>query len=383
MLLSKGLELEMYTGTSQGATVGLSEKIATKLDGFVREPDSRNVEYITAPLFSYDRLLCALVKPRLKLRNYLSTLGDYTIIPGSTLSLGNSSIFYRSDTNNPYHTYIERTYGTKVVTTSIHINIGISDPELLMQAIRLIRMEAPLYLALSASSPFLDGKLTGFHSTRWAIFPKTPTYVPLFESHNHLIEWTEEQIASGIMQNVRHLWSSVRPNGNRRPYDLNRLELRICDFVDDPVTQLALVAFLEARLWQLFDDPTLDPLDKSNFLSTKGSEDLVALANSNEIAVARHSLEAQVRHWQDGRIILARNWIEEIYQQVLPYAKKHGFSCFMSPIKKILREGNTAQKWLQQYETSLDIRNVIKAAILEMAQQEEKLEDQLCQSIAA
>ena len=383
MLLSKGLELEMYTGTSQGSTVGLSEKIVTKLDGFVREPDSRNVEYITAPLFNYDKLLCALVKPRLKLRNYLRTLGDYTIIPGSTLSLGNSSLFYRSDTNNPYHKYIERTYGTKVVTTSIHINIGISDPELLMQAIRLIRMEAPLYLALSASSPFLDGALTGFHSTRWAIFPKTPTYVPLFERHNHLIEWTEEQIASGIMQNVRHLWSSVRPNGNRRPYSLNRLELRICDFVDDPVTQLALVAFLEARLWQLFDDPTLDPLDKSNFLSTNRSEDLVALANSNEIAVAHNSLEAQVYHWQDGRTILARNCIEEIYQQVLPYAKKRGFSCFLLPIKKILREGNTAQKWLQQYETSLDIRNVIKAAILEMAQQEEELEDQLCQSIAA
>ena len=383
MLLSKGLELEMYTGTSQGNVVGLSEQIVEKLEGFVKEPDSRNIEYITAPLFSYDRLLCALVKPRLKLRNYLRTLGDYTIIPGSTLSLGNSNLFYRSDPNNPYHTYIERTYGTKVVTTSIHINIGISDPELLMQAIRLIRMEAPLYLALSASSPFLDGQVTGFHSTRWAIFPKTPTYVPLFESHSHLIEWTEEQMAAGIMQNVRHLWSSVRPNGNRRPYNLNRLELRICDFVDNPVIQLALVALLEARLWQLFDDPTLDPLEKSNFLATNRSEDLVALANNNEIAVAHHSLESQVYHWQDGRTILARNWIEEIYQQVLPYAKKHGFSCYLSPIKKILREGNTAQKWLQQYESTLDPRNVIKAAILEMAQEEEELEEKLCQSIAA
>ncbi|MCL2934348.1 MAG: glutamate--cysteine ligase [Trichodesmium sp. MAG_R03] len=383
MLLSKGLEVEMYTGTFQGNVVGLSEKVVTKLEGFVREPDSRNIEYITAPLFSYDRLLCALVKPRLKLRNYLRTLGDYTIIPGSTLSLGDTNFFYRSDPNNPYHSYIEGTYSTKVVTTSIHINIGISDPELLMQAIRLIRMEAPLYLALSASSPFLDGQVTGFHSTRWAIFPKTPTYVPLFESHSHLIEWTEEQIAAGIMQNVRHFWSSVRPNGNRRPYNLNRLELRICDFADNPVIQLALVALLEARLWQLFDDPTLDPLEKSNFTSTNRSEDLVALANSNEIAVAHHSLEARICHWQDGRTILARNWIEEIYQQVLPYAKKHGFSCFLSPIKKILCEGNTAQKWLQQYKSSCDIRNVIKTAMLEMAQQEEELEDKLCQSIAA
>jgi predicted glutamate--cysteine ligase len=383
VLLSKGLELEMYTGTPQGNIVGLSEQIVTKLEGFAREPDSRIVEYTTAPLSSYDRLLCALVKPRLKLRNYLTTLGDYTLIPGGALSLGNSNLFHCSDPNKPYFTYIERTYGTKVVTTSIHINIGISDPELLMQAIRLIRMEAPLYLALSASSPFLDGQVTGFHSTRWAMFPKTPTYVPLFESHSHLIEWTEQQIAAGTMQNVRHLWSSVRANGNHRPYSLNRLELRICDFVDNPVIQLALVALLEARLWQLFNDPSLDPLEKSNFSTTSRSEDLVALANNNEIAVARHSLEAQVLHWQDGRAILARNWIEEIYQQVLPFAKERGFSCFLSPIKKILREGNTAQKWLQQYGSSLNTQSVIKAATLEMAQQEEELEDKLCQSMVA
>ncbi|ABG49728.1 glutamate--cysteine ligase, putative [Trichodesmium erythraeum IMS101] len=383
MLLSKGLELEIYTGTSQGNIVGLSEQIVEKLEGFAREPDSRIVEYTTAPLCSYDRLLCALVKPRRELRKYLTTLGDYTIIPGSTLSLGNSNLFYPSDPNNPYYKYIEKTYSTKIVTTSIHINIGISDPELLMQAIRLIRMEAPLYLALSASSPFLDTQVTGFHSTRWATFPKTPTDVPLFESHSHFIKWTEEQIAAGLMQNVRHLWSSVRPNGDRRPYNLNRLELRICDFVDNPVIQLALVAFLEARLWQLFDQPHLDPLEKSNFPGTKSSQDLVALANHNETAVAHNSLEAKLCHWQDGRNILARQWIEEIYQQVLPYAKNRGFSCFLSPIKKILREGNTAQKLLRQYQSSLDIQSVIKTATLEMAQQEEELEEKLCQSMVA
>ena len=52
MLLSKGLELEIYTGTSQGNIVGLSEQIVEKLEGFAREPDSRIVEYTTAPLCS-------------------------------------------------------------------------------------------------------------------------------------------------------------------------------------------------------------------------------------------------------------------------------------------------------------------------------------------
>ena len=119
MRLSKGFEVEMYTGTPTGTVVGLSDQIVANLSGFVREPDSRNVEYTTAPLQCYERLLCELVQPRLKLRRYLTTLGDYTLIPGSTLSLEESDRFYRSDPHNPYHTYIEQTYGTNVVTASI------------------------------------------------------------------------------------------------------------------------------------------------------------------------------------------------------------------------------------------------------------------------
>jgi predicted glutamate--cysteine ligase len=381
--LSKGFEIEMYTGTPQGDVVGLSDKIVASLDGFVREPDSRNVEYTTAPLCSYDRLLCALVRPRQKLRAYLKRLGDYTLIPGSTLSLESSEVFHRSDPNNPYHDYIEQTYGTKVVTASVHINIGISDPELLMRAIRLVRLEAPLYLAMSASSPFLKGQPTGYHSTRWGLFPQTPAHVPLFESHSHFIGWTQDQLKAGTMQNVRHLWTSVRPNGDRRPYNLNRLELRICDLVADPIALLAITALIEARIWQLIEDPHLDPLELSTLPAATRAEDLVVLTDANEAAAAHQSLDATLQHWQDGRPILARDWIEELYQEVLPTAKKHGFSCFLSPVKKLLREGNTAQQWLNLYSDSSDSHSVIVQAIQGMFEQEQELEDKLCQLLAA
>jgi predicted glutamate--cysteine ligase len=383
VLLSKGFEIEMYTGTPQGDVVGLSDQIVASLNGFVREPDSRNVEYTTAPLYCYDRLLCALVRPRQQLREYLRRLGDYTLIPGSTLSLEQSDRFYRSDPNNPYHDYIEQTYGTKVVTASIHINIGISDPEVLMRAIRLVRLEAPLYLALTASSPFLKGQPTGYHSTRWGLFPKTPTEVPLFESHAHFIRWTEAQLKAGTMQNVRHLWASVRPNGDRRPYNLNRLELRICDLVVDPIALLAITALIEARLWQLIEDPSLDPLVMSTLPESSRSQDLMALADENEDAAARQSLDATLRHWYDGRKILARDWITEIYEEVWAIAKRRGFSCFLSPVKKILREGNTAQQWLKLHTQGFDSQAVIIQAIQAMAEQERDLEDKLCQQLVA
>ena len=383
VLLSKGFEIEMYTGTPQGDVVGLSDQIVSSLDGFVREPDSRNVEYVTPPSHQYHQLLCDLLRPRVKLREYLNRLGNYTMIPGSTLSLGGSDRFYRSDPNNPYHDYIEQTYGTAVVTASVHINIGISDPEVLMRACRLIRVEAPLYLALSASSPFVDGYTSGYHSTRWGLFPQTPAYVPLFESHAHHIQWVEAQLAAGTMQNVRHLWVSVRPNGDRRPYDLNRLELRICDLVTDPIALLAICALLEARLWQLIEDPRLDPLEKSTISGSSRSEDLIALTAANEAAVARQSLDAELRHWQDGRSILARDWISEIYQEVWAIAKQRGIGCFLSPLPKILHSGNEAQQWLKSHSGGLDIRDVIIQASQDMRERELELEDQLCPSLVA
>ena len=375
-LLSKGFEVEMYTGTPQGEIVGLSDKIVRALDGFVREPDSRNVEYTTAPFCGYDRLLCALLKPRQILRDYLKQLGDYTIVPGSTMPLEGSDRFCRSDPNNPYHTYIEQTYGTKVVTASIHINVGIEENEVLMQACRLVRVEAALYLALSASSPFIDGNVTGSHSTRWQMFPKTPRNVPLFDSHAHFVRWTEEQLAAKTMRNVRHLWSAVRPNGDRRPYNLNRLELRICDLVIDPLALLAITALLEARIMQMMTNLAIDPLQQSS-LSPK---ELVILADENEIAAARNSLDAELRHWRDGRKIKARDWISEIYDQVYPIAKKQGFSCFLSPLQKILREGNTAQQWLTLLNDGMSPAEIIQQEIQNIAKQERDLEYAVCQS---
>lgn len=380
MLLSKGCEIELYTGSPQGKIIGFSDRIVHDLSGFVREPDARNVEYTTAPFRCYERLLCALVQPRQRLRQYLAQQGDYTLIPGSTLSLGDSRHFHSSDPNNPYYTYIEQTHHTNIVTASVHINIGISDLEKLMQACRLIRVEAPLYLALSAASPFLDGQVTGYHSTRWSVFPQTPAHVPLFTSHGHFVQWTEEQLALGTMHNVRHLWSSVRPNGDRRPYDLNRLELRICDLVSDPLMLLAIVAFMEARLIQVLSDDQLDPLCQSQLTP----DELLEVTQYNEAQAARSSLEATLHHWRTGEAISAKAWVEELYDQVHPTAARNNFSCFLSPLQKILTQGNEAQQWLQQVNGDKRTpQMILQHAIAAMRVQEDELQAKICREFAA
>ena len=212
--LYKGFEVELFTG-SLNSHIGVSAEIEKKFPDFVKEPDNRNVEYITTPEKDYGSIYEKLIIPRKKLRKWLNTK-NLTIIPSSTLCFKHDIQFQRSDIDNVYHQFIQDNYGISIATSSVHINIGIDDLDKLFTAIRLIRSEAALYLSLSASSPFLNNKITKNHSQRWIQFPKTPSRVPFFVNHKNYVDWIEENIASKNMQNIRHFWSSIRPNGPQR-----------------------------------------------------------------------------------------------------------------------------------------------------------------------
>ncbi len=364
--LLKGFEVELFTGRSSGENVGVSSEVIRDLPGFVTEPDRRNLEYITAPLAAYDQLEDALLTPRRELRTWLSAR-DLTLLPGSTLSLGNPECFERSNPNNPYHQLIEDTYGTSVVTASVHINLGLEDLELLFAAVRLVRCEAALLLALSASSPFLAGKTTGRHSQRWHQFPLTPQEVPLFLDHQHYINWVEEQLTSSAMHNERHLWTSVRPNGPDRPYNLNRLELRICDLVTDPAELIAITALLELRVQLLMLHPEqFDPLRSSKL----SAGELQRLADSNDQKAASDSLNATLNHWSDGALISCRDWIRELIQSVEALAESQKVEERLSPLEGLLENGNQAMRWLESYAKGQTISALLAAGTLAMENEE-------------
>jgi predicted glutamate--cysteine ligase len=370
----KGFEVELYTGRADGTVVGCSAEAAAALDGFVTEPDCRNLEYTTAPAASYREQLELLLEPRRRLRHWLQGRG-LTLLPGSTLSTGDSRRFERSNPGNPYHGYIEATYGTRVVTASVHINLGLTDMPALFAACRLVRCEAALLLAISASSPFLDGVSTGAHSQRWLQFPITPQAVPLFESHRHYIEWVEQQLQLGTMQNVRHLWTSVRPNGDNRPHDLNRLEIRICDLITDPMVLLAVTAFAEARIQQLLREPELhDPLRASSL----SLAELAELADANDRAAARSSLEATLRHWRTGEPVLARQWLAAELEALAPLAQQLGLVSWLAPLQAVLQHGNQAQQWLESHAMG----TAVGALIAEGARAMERSEIQLTELLA-
>ncbi len=365
-MLLKGFEVELFTGTYAGKNVGVASAITKDLSDFVKEPDQRNLEYITVPDQRYSVLKHALLLPRQKLRKWLDSQ-KLTILPGSTLSLGNTKVFERSDSENSYHSFIEKNYGTNVVTASIHINLGIENLSLLFSALRLVRCEASLFLALSASSPFLDGQATGAHSQRWVQFPKTPSNVPMFVNHAHYVAWVEEQLVQGTMQNERHLWTSVRPNGPERPHVLNRLEIRICDLVTDVDLLLAITALIELRIINLQQNlKKFDPIEASS----KTQEELALLADENDLIAAKSSLDGNLSHWKNGKQINCRDWIKEILLDVTPLARELDMFEILQPIESVLINGNQSMIWLDSYYKGESIQSLLEQGIGEMKQEE-------------
>ena len=365
-MLLKGFEVELFTGTYAGKNVGVASAITEDLSDFVKEPDQRNLEYITVPDQRYAVLKHALLLPRQKLRKWLD-FQKLTILPGSTLSLGNTKIFERSDLENSYHSFIEKNYGTNVVTASIHINLGIENLSLLFSALRLVRCEASLFLALSASSPFLGGIATGVHSQRWIQFPKTPLNVPMFFDHAHYVTWVEEQLSQGNMHNERHLWTSVRPNGPERPHVLNRLELRICDLICNVDLLLAITALLELRIINLKNNiKKYDPIEASS----KTLTELAILSDENDLNVAKTSLDANLSDWRDGKQIKCRDWIKELLLDVTPLAKELNMLELLQPIESVLKNGNQSMIWLDSYSKGASIQSLLQKGISEMEREE-------------
>ncbi|MFN9645946.1 MAG: glutamate--cysteine ligase [Cyanobacteriota bacterium] len=372
-LLTKGFEVEMFTGRPDGTVVGCAAEVARALEGFVTEPDNRNLEYITPPDADYTRQLGYLLAPRQRLRSWLAER-DLTLLPGSSLSLGDSGRFERSDPANDYHASIEELYGTRVVTASVHINLGMRAMEPLFAGLRLLRCEGALLLALSTSSPFLDGQVTGSQSERWLQFPLTPPRVPLFLSHDHYVTWMREQLAKGSMLNVRHLWTSVRPNGDRRPESLNRLEIRICDLISDPRVLLAVAAWAELRLLLLMGDPSrFDPLQASALTP----EELAELADGNDKAVARDGLEATISHWRTGDTLRARDWLGEERDAMVPLAEQLGLGPILEPLTTVLEEGSESMRWLKRHRAGEPMARILATEAMAMEARDTALWEQL------
>lgn len=348
--LKKGIEVEVFTGTRQGDAVGMSPKIIPALqDPFVYESDARHVEYVTDPYTSYDDLARAVVEPRLKLRQYLETQGNLTVLPHSTIAMPFDQKFDLSLPNNTYYQWVGENFGTNILTSSVHISIGLDDMDDIINVTNWLRMDMPLFLALTAASPYRNGVATGYHSSRWIDFPQEPVDMRFFDDHADFVGFVEDGLASGKMRSLRHMWSAVRPNGQDRPYDLNRIETRICDLVFDPALLLAVTAVLEARIIQL------------QMKSGKPADHLLKISRENERRVAKDSLNATV--WHYGKEVSARVAIARMIGEVEGIMRALGTYHHLAVIDEVMANGNEAMRFIKRVEELGDLRTAMVEAI--------------------
>jgi len=124
---------------------------------------------------------------------------------------------------------------------------------------------------------------------------------------------------------------------------------------------------LELRILHLFENiKTLDPLTASIF----NIDELPEICDQNEINAAKDSLNSELIHWQDGKKIICREWIQNLLSDLSSTAENFGMKHLLNPIYKVLEEGNQSMKWINQYEKGFSIEQIMKISIEDMIRSE-------------
>ena len=126
----------------------------------------------------------------------------------------------------------------------MHVHAGFADPETRVRTMMAIMGDLPLLLALSTSSPFNAGRITGLKSFRHIAINALPrTGIPLQLRSWHDFERIVERYRSmGAIADASDLHWDIRPSA-RYP----TIELRICDICpkrEDAIAIAALYACL-------------------------------------------------------------------------------------------------------------------------------------------
>jgi carboxylate-amine ligase len=147
-------------------------------------------------------------------------------------------------------------------TFSMHVHVGVRDADRAVRVCDRLRPVLPLLLAISANSPYLDGRDTGLHSARTQSFTKSfprcgvPDAFGGWEEYRRYIEFL---VRTRSIVEFTQVWWSVRPH-----FRFGTVEVRICDAQSSAQESEALAALMVACVAQAARDvdegvPFADP----------------------------------------------------------------------------------------------------------------------------
>ncbi len=147
-------------------------------------------------------------------------------------------------------------------TFSMHVHMGVRDADRAVRVCDRLRPVLPLLLAISANSPYLDGRDSGLHSARTQSFTRSfpRCGVPdAFGGWGAYRDYIEALLRTRSIVEFTQVWWSVRPH-----FAFGTVELRICDAQATAPESEALAALMVACVAQAARDvdegvPFVDP----------------------------------------------------------------------------------------------------------------------------
>ena len=125
-------------------------------------------------------------------------------------------------------------------TFSLHVHVGVQGADRAIAVCDRLRPVLPELLAVSANSPFLDGRDSGLHSVRTQIFTKSFPRCGIpdpFGSWQAYADYVDLLVRTNSIVEHTQLWWSVRPH-----HDFGTVEVRICDGQSDADASTAITS---------------------------------------------------------------------------------------------------------------------------------------------
>jgi carboxylate-amine ligase len=198
-------------------------------------------------------------------------------------------------------------------TVALHVHVGIPDPEVAVRVADRLRAHVPLVLALSANSPYWQGRDSGMASARTPLFQAFPRVgIPRqFGTYQRYVEAIDVLIRGGAIPEPTFVWWDVRLQPR-----FGTVEIRIADAQTRVEDTAALVALIQA-VAKLEAEEDFAP------------ERLLAadeVLSENRFLAARDGMTAKLVDPVNDRLVPARDHLAKVLEAAAPHARELGCS---------------------------------------------------------
>src|SRR5436190_1587243 len=235
----------------------------------------------------------------------------------------------------------------------LHVHVGIADREAAIHVMNQVRYFLPHIYALSVNSPFWVGQDTGLKGYRLKVFERFPrTGIPdAFESLSEYEDYCKLLVKTGCIDNPKKIWWDVRLH----PV-FDTLEVRVCDAqsrVDDTLAIAALIQAIISKLFKLLRHNTTFRVYRRRLL------------DENRWRATRYGLHGKLIDFGREAEVETRSLLNELMEFVSTEVDELGSRREMAHIERIMREGTGADRQLEVFHRTNDMKAVVDQIVAE------------------